>query len=65
MNTQEEEIEIEFEPIDPLPTRIERSRVMGEYYRDLATNYPEYDRTKQWPTPPYPPQSWVTNEYPR
>lgn len=65
-NAQDQEQDQEtYEPIAPLSTRIERSRIMGEYYRDLATNYPEYDRTKRWPSPPFPPQHWVTNEHQR
>lgn len=48
------------EPIEPLSVSLERSRIMGDYYRDLATNYQEYDRTKNWPAPPFPPQRHVT-----
>lgn len=43
------------DPIEPLPARIEKSRVMGEYYRDLSANYLQYERTTRWPDPPYPP----------
>lgn len=60
-----EEMDETYEPVEPLSSRIERSRVMGEYYRDLATNYAEYDRTRQFPAPPYPPQHWATNDHQR
>jgi len=40
--------------------RVEQRRILGEYYRDLATNYPEYEQrakeigpTLAWPSKPY------------
>lgn len=43
--------------------RVEQRRILGEYYRDLATNYPEYEKraleigpTLAWPSRPNIPE---------
>lgn len=43
--------------------RVEQRRILGEYYRDLATNYSEYEKraleigpTMAWPSKPQVPE---------
>jgi len=40
-------------PIVPLAQALENSRIMGDYYRDLANNYDDYTTGKRaWPYQP-------------
>jgi hypothetical protein len=32
--------------------RIERAKVVGDYYRDLGNNYSDYEQSRIWPTLP-------------
>lgn len=59
--TEDEDLGPGLDPSEVLG-RLEHSRIVGDYYRDLSLNYLLYEQSGNWPDHPFPNEKYTYSD---